>query len=933
MKSNLRACNLVVSLGILLALRPGQTFSAGYPAAVLSDGPIAYYRFNDEVVYPLAVTATNLGSLGASANGTYMGGAAPGTEAPQAPAFVGFESDNTALQLDGMTGFVTTLPGLLNGKPQFTISGWIRRAADQGNRTGLFGQDDLVEFGYIDNNTLECWTDDGLDIPNPFPNGEWAYVAVVSDGSPGTLTMYTNGFVAGSRMHMLPADTTFPFNIGGGGIFDAITNFFNGQIDEVAVFDKPLSAQRIAEHYTSAKATMPTIFRQPQGTNVFEGTDVILSVGVIGTPPLHYQWLNFGTEIPNETNSTLVFSNITEELGSSYQVVITNLYGMQQSDVAEVMVMPTQPPSITREPQSASRYAGRTVVFKVEATGGAHLTYQWQSNEVDIAGATTNMLTFPNVQPSAEADYRVIVSNSAGSVTSMVATLTVILVTPGTYEALLLDDNPVAYWRLNEASGTVAHDYAGGIDGTYTDITLGVPGALTGNPDTAAEFNGTSSSVVTVPGLMNDRHVFTLCGWMRRAADQANRTGLWGQNDAVEFGYINNNTIQAWTDNGLDVSPNPIPNEQWGFLALVSEGSPGTLTTYVNGQAAASRMHVLTNNNNFTFNIGGGGIFDGTGNFFNGRIDEVALFDQALTPNQICALYALGSGAPLRIDVVPGGLIIDSKPSGTPHNGQNFSADWLASSTDAVSVTRDGVMQFAATNADQIILPPDPDFDSAQGAITFWMRSAGTVLGSGDFAAILFDRRPSNPGGPPGDVIVQQDDGHLFVQAASGSGGANSFSTVGNPSDDTWHHIAYVYDQSASGSITIYIDGVQDRSQNNSRAWAWTPSQRIELGRSHDSFWRAYNGQLDDFRIYNRILTAAEVADIASTGALVDAAALKVRFNFDALAGLTLTWTCGTLEATPSLNPSSIHWTTVVGALSPYLVDPSAPMQFYRLHP
>src|SRR6266498_1179886 len=218
MKSNLRACNLVVSLGILLALRPGQTFSAGYPAAVLSDGPIAYYRFNDEVVYPLAVTATNLGSLGASANGTYMGGAAPGTEAPQAPAFVGFESDNTALQLDGMAGFVTTLPGLLNGKPQFTISGWIRRAADQGNRTGLFGQNDLVEFGYIDNNTLECWTDDGLDI----------------------------------------------------------TNFFNGQIDEVAVFDKPLSAERILEHYTTAKATGPTIFLQPRGTNVFEGADVIL---------------------------------------------------------------------------------------------------------------------------------------------------------------------------------------------------------------------------------------------------------------------------------------------------------------------------------------------------------------------------------------------------------------------------------------------------------------------------------------------------------------------------------------------------------------------------------------------------------------------------------------------------------------------------------
>src|SRR4030095_3228277 len=230
---------------------------------------------------------------------------------------------------------------------------------------------------------------------------------------------------------------------------------------------------------------------------------------------------------------------------------------------------------------------------------------------------------------------------------------------------------------------------------------------------------------------------------------------------------------------------------------------------------------------------------------------------------------------------------------------------------------------------DQITLAPHPDFDSPTGTICFWMRSAGTVTTSGDFGAMLFDRRPSNPGGPPGDVIVQTDTGNIFVQAASGSGGANSFSTTGTVSDDLWHHIAYVYDQSSTGSISIYIDGTLDRSQANSAAWSWTPTQQIELGRSHDAFWRAFNGEMDDFRIYNRMLTAAEIAQIASSGALVDPAALKVQFNFDGPpsgVAITISWPCGTLQCTDTLvgNGPGTVWTDVPSAIPPYDINPLA---------
>ena len=65
------------------------------------------------------------------------------------------------------------------------------------------------------------------------------------------------------------------------------------------------------------------------------------------------------------------------------------------------------------------------------------------------------------------------------------------------YRAAVLSDTPLAYWRLGEASGTVAHDETGnGHDGrTPGRRQLGVAGALTGNPDTALHLDGTSCVV------------------------------------------------------------------------------------------------------------------------------------------------------------------------------------------------------------------------------------------------------------------------------------------------------------------------------------------------------------------------------------------------------------------------------------------------------
>jgi len=214
-------------------------------------------------------------------------------------------------------------------------------------------------------------------------------------------------------------------------------------------------------------------------------------------------------------------------------------------------------------------------------------------------------------------------------------------------------------------------------------------------------------------------------------------------------------------------------------------------------------------------------------------------------------------------------VIVDSSPSGT-HPGANFSAIWSSS-----ELGRSGVMDFKAPILDRITVPAIPAINSSTGTICFWIKTPGSVV-RGNYAAILFDRRTQD-----GDVITMTDDGTIFVQAHAGGANANSFAGSAVVNDNTWHHIAYVYDQSASGSISIYVDGVLDTTQGNSQAWSWPASRAIELGSSDDTYWRVFVGLMDDFQIHNRMLSASEIAATFAGNPVLDSSLVE-RLNFAA---------------------------------------------------
>ena len=243
---------------------------------------------------------------------------------------------------------------------------------------------------------------------------------------------------------------------------------------------------------------------------------------------------------------------------------------------------------------------------------------------------------------------------------------------------------------------------------------------------------------------------------------------------------------------------------------------------------------------------------------FVGLMDDFQIHNRMLTASEVAATFA---GNPvldsslverLNFDAAPANnVVVDSSPSN--NSGTNQGAIWVSADTG-----RNGLMSFDLAFT-QITVAADPEFNSPTGTIAFWVKSTGNT-GPGDFASILFDRRA----GGSGDVISMEDDGTIFVQAqGTGQGNVNSFATQGSVNDGLWHHVAYVYDQSDTGYIRIYIDGASSGFQTNSAAWSWPPDQQIELALSHDSYWFGFEGALDEVRFYNRPLSAAEVAIIA----------------------------------------------------------------------
>jgi hypothetical protein len=119
-------------------------------------------------------------------------------------------------------------------------------------------------------------------------------------------------------------------------------------------------------------------------------------------------------------------------------------------NVAIVAIPANTAPYLTRQPSAVLASPGETVTFSAQALGSLPLAYQWLKDGSPLANANTTSLTLAAVQAANEGLYSLVVSNTAGSVTTTAVRLTVAL--PGIYGTGVADDG-----SLIEAGATDPH--------------------------------------------------------------------------------------------------------------------------------------------------------------------------------------------------------------------------------------------------------------------------------------------------------------------------------------------------------------------------------------------------------------------------------------------------------------------------------------------
>ncbi len=165
---------------------------------------------------------------------------------------------------------------------------------------------------------------------------------------------------------------------------------------------------------TAVTPAAPEIVVPPQPVAVTAGQPASFTVLTTGAAPLSFQWYANGTPIANATaGSYTIAAAVASQNNSGYTVKVSNGMGSATSAPAAILTVDTPAaPVITTQPQPVTAFVGQSATFTVAATGSPTLTYQWELNNVPIAGATAASYTLPSLTAgNSGGKYSVLVSN------------------------------------------------------------------------------------------------------------------------------------------------------------------------------------------------------------------------------------------------------------------------------------------------------------------------------------------------------------------------------------------------------------------------------------------------------------------------------------------------------------------------------------------
>lgn len=442
----------------------------------------------------------------------------------------------------------------------------------------------------------------------------------------------------------------------------------------------------------------------------------------------------------------------------------------------------------------------------------------------------------------------------------------------------------LAYWKLNENTGTIASDSSGN---SNTGNLINNPIWVQGKSGSALQFNGINKYVdARNPANLQLTGALTLEGWIK-LNDTAANAALFGRGHGLgsdgNYGYFLTyyaptkslyfDTYSATARDALYLS-NAITDNNWHHIAATWDGTTNSngKKLYLDGKLVAQKASAVNSIGipAYNFRIG----LDGNGNYpLNGAIDEVKVYNKALTASEIQANYAgttipspapaptstptptptptlipsLGLSAYWKFNENTGAIAADS--SGKMNTGTIYGATWTAGKTGSA-------LKFNGTTNSYVNAGNKTNLQITK-AITLegWVKLNSLSVNSG-----LFGRGHGLGGdGNYGYFVTYYAPTKSLYFDTYSTSTRDSLYLTNAITDNNWHHVAVTWDgTTSSNGKKLYIDGVLKTQKASSISSMGIPSYSFRIGKDSNGDYPA-RATIDNVKVYDRALSASEI--------------------------------------------------------------------------
>ena len=449
--------------------------------------------------------------------------------------------------------------------------------------------------------------------------------------------------------------------------------------------------------------------------------------------------------------------------------------------------------------------------------------------------------------------------------------------------ATVLADGLMGHWTLDETTGSSIVDSAGTSDGTWSDNSGNSVAEETaaGPINKGLTFDGVDdyidlSTTAVGTGSYDD---ITIAGWYKSAGTSASDDQymvilgdpVGGARDVFMLGIDEGKTvrvlIESTAGNGDDYyGTSDVIDRSWHHIAATrTKAVGGDIHIYVDGVLEASH-EVDDAHEDRTLNILGHSFIGddpGATEQVNGKLDDIRIYNRALSGGEIAALYELGDpdNAAISNDLI-GHWELDETSGPTAADSTVNANDGTMTGTTSVSGPFTNAFEFDGTG-DYVSVAHDADLNIT-GDITVSAWIYPHTFGSGyDENRIMF-----KGAGTHGDNLftLDMDDSNITFNLHENSGPANTAAGCDATDEEcargattlsanTWYHVVGTYD---GATARIYVNGTLDGSNDFVSTGTGNTDPLMIGGRDNNT--DMFDGAIDDVRLYDRALSDSEIS-------------------------------------------------------------------------